>query len=57
MDVQAVKDYLLGLQDAICSELSELDGSAFVTDSWDRPEGVADVHACLQRVRLSRKAA
>lgn len=39
MDVQAVKDYLLGLQDAICSELSELDGSAFVTDSWDRPEG------------------
>lgn len=39
MDVQAVKDYLLDLQDAICSELSELDGSAFVTDSWDRPEG------------------
>lgn len=39
MDTKAVKGYLLGLQDAICDELSELDGSAFVTDSWDRPEG------------------
>ena len=39
MNIQAVKDYLLGLQDAICDELSDLDGSVFVTDTWDRPEG------------------
>ena len=39
MDIQAVKDYLLGLQDSICSELSDLDGSEFATDAWKRPEG------------------
>lgn len=39
MDIQSVKDYLLGLQQAICDELSDLDGSVFVTDAWDRPEG------------------
>lgn len=39
MDIQSVKDYLLGLQEAICDELSGLDGSVFVTDAWDRPEG------------------
>lgn len=39
MDIQSVKDYLLGLQEAICDELSDLDGSVFVTDAWDRPEG------------------
>lgn len=39
MDIEAVKNYLIALQDAICSELSELDGSTFVTDAWDRPEG------------------
>ncbi len=39
VDVQAVKQYLLGLQDAICEELSALDGSAFNTDEWERPEG------------------
>lgn len=39
VDVQAVKQYLLGLQDAICEELSALDGSSFNTDEWERPEG------------------
>lgn len=39
MDIRAVKNYLLGLQEAICHELSDLDGAEFATDAWERPEG------------------
>lgn len=40
VSLQAVKDYLLGLQDRICAELAEEDGSAtFREDSWDREQG------------------
>ena len=39
-DKQAVKDYLMGLQDRICAELSEEDGgTSFTEDSWDREGG------------------
>jgi coproporphyrinogen III oxidase len=39
-DVAAVKTYLLGLQDSICSALEAEDGGAkFRTDEWTRPEG------------------
>lgn len=37
VDIQAVKDYLLKLQDRICSELEATDGTAhFVEDAWER---------------------
>lgn len=37
---QAVKDYLLSLQDAICNSLSSADGEkAFTEESWTRAEG------------------
>ncbi len=37
---QAVKEYLLMLQDNICAKLAQADGSAnFVEDSWEREEG------------------
>lgn len=40
VSLQAVKDYLLGLQDRICEELAEEDGGAtFREDSWDREQG------------------
>jgi coproporphyrinogen III oxidase len=40
MDTEAVAEYLLGLQDRICAELSVLDGgTAFLEDAWTRPEG------------------
>lgn len=40
IDVDAVKAYLLGLQDDICRQLEAEDGSAvFVEDAWQRPEG------------------
>ncbi|WP_150911860.1 oxygen-dependent coproporphyrinogen oxidase [Marinobacter halotolerans] len=39
-DVQAVKQYLLGLQESICQRLAAADGQGvFETDAWDRPEG------------------
>ena len=36
VDIEQVSEYLLGLQDRICESLTELDGSAFVEDSWSR---------------------
>jgi len=39
-DIQAVKDYLLNLQDSICAELQAADGKAgFHEDEWQREEG------------------
>lgn len=39
-DVNAVKQYLMGLQDSICAGLSAVDGQAeFVTDEWQREQG------------------
>lgn len=39
INISAVKDYFLALQDNICSQLSELDGDQFAEDTWERPEG------------------
>ena len=40
MNKEAVKDYLLGLQDTICAALEEEDGSGrFQQDEWERPGG------------------
>jgi coproporphyrinogen III oxidase len=39
-DITAVKEYLLGLQERICSELEQEDGGGrFREDAWDRPQG------------------
>jgi coproporphyrinogen III oxidase len=40
MDLDAVRDYLLGLQDRICDALEEADGAArFTEDAWQREGG------------------
>jgi coproporphyrinogen III oxidase len=40
IDIDAVKTYLLGLQDTICAALAEEDGGqGFLEDSWERPGG------------------
>jgi len=39
VNIQAVKDYLLDLQDRICGELSKVDGAEFMEDAWERPGG------------------
>ena len=38
-DIDAVKNYLLGLQDSICDALGKEDGQSFREDSWERPGG------------------
>ena len=39
IDKNAVKSYLLGLQDSICTGLQAEDGSHWQEDNWTRPEG------------------
>ncbi|MBQ0714956.1 MAG: oxygen-dependent coproporphyrinogen oxidase [Paraperlucidibaca sp.] len=38
-NIEAVKNYLLDLQDRICDGLSAIDGKAFSEDSWQRGPG------------------
>jgi coproporphyrinogen III oxidase len=39
-DLSVVRDYLIGLQQSICTGLEELDGQArFQSDAWERPGG------------------
>ncbi|KDP89215.1 coproporphyrinogen III oxidase [Cupriavidus sp. SK-3] len=37
MDSQAVRAYLLGLQDRITDAVAAIDGKAFSTDAWEKP--------------------
>ncbi|WP_160151846.1 oxygen-dependent coproporphyrinogen oxidase [Microbulbifer sp. ALW1] len=39
VNIQAVKEYLLNLQDRICAALSAVDGTEFVEDAWEREGG------------------
>lgn len=39
IDIDAVKRYLLNLQDQICASLSQEDGTEFMEDAWQREEG------------------
>lgn len=38
-NIESVKNYLLGLQDAICDALAKEDGKKFAEESWQRPGG------------------
>ncbi len=41
--IDQIKDYLLGLQADICSQLEEVDGSAkFIKDKWEKPNNAGD---------------
>ncbi|NQZ59796.1 MAG: coproporphyrinogen III oxidase, partial [Lentisphaeraceae bacterium] len=41
MDIEAVKKYLVGLQENICSELEKLDGQgSFMRDEWTKTKGL-----------------
>ncbi|WP_226663960.1 oxygen-dependent coproporphyrinogen oxidase [Microbulbifer aggregans] len=39
INIQAVKEYLLNLQDRICNELAAVDGTEFMEDAWEREGG------------------
>lgn len=38
-DVNAVRQYLLGLQQRITSAMAQLDGTDFLADAWEKPPG------------------
>ncbi|HLT13547.1 MAG TPA: oxygen-dependent coproporphyrinogen oxidase [Marinobacter sp.] len=55
-DSQAVKEYLLGLQERICQRLEAVDGQAsFVRDSWERPEGGGGISRVISEGKVFEK--
>ena len=48
MDVDAVKQFLTGLQQTIVASLGGVDGRAFRRDQWSRPEGGGGVTQVLE---------
>jgi coproporphyrinogen III oxidase len=56
-DIQAVKQYLLELQDHICRQLGNIDaGKGFIEDSWDRDSGGGGRSRVLQDSKVFEKA-
>ncbi len=44
IQIDAVKDYLLSLQDDICQQLAEEDGGKqFITDAWERDKAEGEM--------------
>lgn len=55
-DTQAVKDYLIGLQERICQRLEAVDGGAtFIRDSWQRPEGGGGISRVISGGKVIEK--
>jgi coproporphyrinogen III oxidase len=55
-DLDAVKHYLLDLQDRICAALTEEDGQAFAEDAWDREQGGGGRSRVLENGNVFEKA-
>ncbi len=56
-DIQAVRAYLLELQERICAELEDEDGgAAFLRDEWRRPEGGGGISRVLAEGRVFERA-
>jgi coproporphyrinogen III oxidase len=56
VEVSAVKEFLLGLQQTIAGRLAELDGRAFRRDEWTRPEGGGGITRVLEEGDLFERA-
>lgn len=55
--INRVKDYLLSLQNMICSELESLDGEGhFIEDAWTRAEGGGGLSKVLENGKIFEKA-
>jgi coproporphyrinogen III oxidase len=55
-DIEAVRHYLLALQDGICDGLTEVDGREFRQDAWERPEGGGGRSRVLEEGNVFEKA-
>jgi coproporphyrinogen III oxidase len=51
-DANSVKQYLLGLQASIVQAMEEVDGNAFITDSWERPEGGGGISRVIEEGKV-----
>ena len=56
VDVVAVRSYLQDLQARIVQGLEHLDGTAFRTEQWDRPEGGGGISRTLEEGGLFERA-
>ena len=56
MDITAVREYLLELQQRVVTQLEDIDGKAFMEDSWKRPEGGGGISRMLEEGGLFERA-
>ena len=56
VDKDAVKTYLLGLQDSICAGLEKVDGGSFQEEAWERAEGGGGRSRVMAESRVFEKA-
>jgi coproporphyrinogen III oxidase len=56
MNVEAVRSYLRGLQDAIVARMEALDGGRFLRDEWKRAEGGGGITRILEDGKLLERA-
>ena len=56
MDVAAVKQFLVGLQQTIVDRLAGADGRAFLRDEWTRPEGGGGITQVLEDGEVFERA-
>jgi coproporphyrinogen III oxidase len=56
VDIEAVKAFLLGLQDTIVARLAALDGGTFLHDAWQRPQGGGGITRLLENGRVFERA-
>jgi coproporphyrinogen III oxidase len=52
MQSSVVKDYFVGLQDNIVSNLEKLDGKSFRRDAWNRPQGGGGISRVIEQGNL-----
>ncbi len=48
MNIAAVRNYLLNLQNEIVAKMSAIDGGAFIRDEWARPEGGGGISRIIE---------
>jgi coproporphyrinogen III oxidase len=56
MDAEAVRAYLVGLQDRIVARMEALDGGRFARDEWTRAEGGGGITRILENGTLLERA-
>jgi len=48
MDIASIRDYFTGLQQRIVGELEVIEGSPFLRDAWDRPQGGGGISRLIE---------